>query len=69
MLRLPWWLSGKEFAYNAGDVGSIPWVGKILWQRECLPIPVFLLRKFHGQRSLEGYSPWGCTELDTTKVT
>ena len=21
------------------------------------------------QRSLEGYSPWGCKELDTTEVT
>ena len=26
--------------------------------------PVFLLGKFHGQRSLEGYSPWGCKESD-----
>ena len=25
--------------------------------------------KTHGQRSLVGYSPWGCTELDTTEVT
>ena len=23
----------------------------------------------HGQRSLVGYSPWGCKELDTTEVT
>ena len=23
--------------------------------------------KFHGQRSLVGYSPWGRKELDTTK--
>ena len=22
---------------------------------------------FHGQRSLVGYSPWGCKELDTTE--
>ena len=29
--------------------------------------PVFLLGKFHGQRSLEGYSPWGRRELDTTE--
>ena len=25
------------------------------------------LTKFHGQRSLRGYSPWGCKELDMTK--
>ena len=23
--------------------------------------------KIHGQRSLVGYSPWGCKELDTTE--
>ena len=22
--------------------------------------------EFHGQRSLAGYGPWSCTELDTT---
>ena len=30
-------------------------------------IPVFLPGKPHGQRSLVGYSPWGCKELDMTK--
>ena len=24
MQRIPWWLSGKEFACSAGDAGSIP---------------------------------------------
>jgi len=23
--------------------------------------------EFHGQRSLAGYSPWGCKESDTTE--
>ena len=27
------------------------------------------LGKPHGQRSLAGYSSWGCTELDMTEVT
>ena len=27
--------------------------------------PVFLPGEFHGQKSLEGYSPWGGTESDT----
>ena len=35
------------------------------WQ----PTPVFLPGESHGQRSLAGYSPWGCKELDTTEVT
>ena len=29
--------------------------------------PVFLPGEFHGQRSLVGYSPCGCKELDTTE--
>ena len=28
---------------------------------------IFLPGKAHGQRSLAGYSPWGCKELDTTE--
>ena len=38
----------------------IPWVGKIPWGREWPPTPIFLPGEFHGQRSIEGYSPWGC---------
>ena len=37
------------------------------WRRKWQPTPVFLPRKFHGQRSLVGYSPCGCKELDTTE--
>ena len=29
------------------------------WQ----PTPVFLPRESHGQRSLSGYSSWGCKSL------
>ena len=37
-----------------------PWVGKIPWRRKWQPAPLFLPGKFHGQRKLAGYSPWGC---------
>ena len=46
--------------------GSDPWVRKIPWRRKWQPTPVFLPRKFLGQRSLVGYSPWGHNESDTT---
>ena len=36
-------------------------------RREWLPTLVFLPGESHGQRSLAGYSPWGCRELDMTK--
>ena len=42
-------------------------VGKIPWRREWLPTPVFLLREFHGQRSLAGYNPWGRKGSDMTE--
>ena len=31
------------------------------------PTTVFLPGKFHGQKRLAGYSPWGYTELDTSE--
>ena len=37
------------------------------WRRRWHLTPVFLPGKSHGQRSLVGYSPWGCEELETTE--
>ena len=64
----PGGLDGKESACNAGDLGSVPglgrcpggWHGNAL-QYSCLENP-------HGQRSLAGYSPWGCRESNTTEL-
>ena len=39
---------------------------KITWRRKWEPSLVLLPGEFHGQRSLEGYSPWDCKESDTT---
>ena len=43
------------------------WVQKVPGSRKWQPTPVFLPGKFHGQKSLAGYSPWGLKELDTTE--
>ena len=40
---------------------------KIPWRRKWQPTPIYLPGKFHAQKSLVGYSPWGCTELDTNE--
>ena len=56
-------LDGKAFARSTFD----PWVGKIPWGRKWQPTPGLLPGKFHGLRSLVGYSPWGCRELDMTE--
>ena len=44
--------------------GFNPWVRMIPWRRKWQPTPVLLPGKFHGQRSLAGYSPRGHKELD-----
>ena len=43
------------------------WVTMIPWRRKWQPTPVFLPWKFHGQRSLVGWSPCGLKELGTTE--
>ena len=48
---------GKAYACNAGDLGLIPGSGRIPWRRQWQPTPVLLPGKFHGWRSLVGYSP------------
>ena len=58
-LGLPRWLSGKESTCQCRRCTLNPWVRKILWRRKWQPSPVFFPLKSHGQRSLEGYSPWG----------
>ena len=47
--------------------GFDPWVRKIPWKRKWQPTPVSLPGESRGQRSLEGYSPWGRKERDTTE--
>ena len=43
------------------------WVRKIPWRREWLLTPVFLPGEPQRQRSLVGYNPWVCKELDMTE--
>ena len=59
----------KNLPASAGHAtgACLIWVGKIPWTRKQQPTPVFSPGKFHGQRSLAGYSPWGHKESDTTE--
>ena len=74
-LRILFWTSlmaqgspdGKSLCQQCRRPYLDPWVGKIPWRRKRQPTPVFLPGKSHGQKSLVGYSPWGCKELDTTE--
>ena len=61
------WSGGKDSACQCQSCRFNPWVGKIPWRRAWQHALTFLLGKFHGRRSLAGYSPWGHKELDATK--
>ena len=69
-MGLPWWLSGKESACNAGHTSSIPGSqrsparghGNSL-QYSCWE------NTMDRERSLAGYSPPSCKELDVSQST
>ena len=65
-------LSGKEPACSAratGDMSLTPGSGRFPWREKWQPISVSLPGKSLGQRSLAGYSPWGCKTVRHDLVT
>ena len=61
---------GKESAYNTGDMGSIPGLGRSpggghsnMTTHSSIPA----WRIFMDSGHLEGYSSWSCKDLDTTE--
>ena len=60
----------KKLPANAGDTGdsgSVPGLGRSPVEGNAQPTLVFLPGKFHGQRSLVGYSPRGHKESNKTE--
>ena len=57
-MELPWWLSGKESAFQCRRHRFNPWVRKISWRRAWKSSLVFLPGESYGWRGLAGYSPW-----------
>ena len=57
----------KNLLANAGEVGVIPGSGRSPEEGSGNPHHYSCLGKPYGQRSLAGYSPWGCKESDTTE--
>ena len=68
-LGFPGGTGGKEPAAKGGDLGLIPWVGKIPLGRAWQPTLLFLPGEIHGQRSLGGYGPQGHQGSDMMEVT
>ena len=57
-------LAAKESACNAGDPSLIPGLGSSPGEGVGYPLQYSCLKNPRGQRSLEGYSPWGRKELN-----
>ena len=58
---------GKASAYNAGDLGLIPGLGRYTGEGNGSPLPVLLPGKSMDYRVV-GYSPWGHEESDMTEL-
>ena len=57
----------KESACNAGDLSSIPGLGRSPGEGKGYSLQYSCLKNPHRQRSLVGYSPCGRQELDMTE--
>ena len=66
-MGFPGGADGKESGCNAGDLGLIPGLGRSPGGGHGNPLQYSDLENPHGQRSLVGYSPWGCKESDMTE--
>ena len=67
LLGFPGSTGGKDSACNAGDLGSIPGLGRSPGEGHGSPLQYSGLENPCGQRSLLGYSQWGHKESDTTE--
>ena len=57
---------GKESTCNAGDLGTIPRLGRFPGGEHGNPLQYSCLKHPPGQRSMAGASPWGLKESNTT---
>ena len=67
-----WGFSGGSAVKNSPAIQAtrVESVGQMIpWRRKWQLTPAFLPEKSHGQRSLVGYSPWGCERVGHDLVT
>ena len=57
----------KESTCSVGDLNLIPGLGRSPREGHGNPLQYSCLENPHGQRSLMGYSLWGCKELGMTE--
>ena len=59
----------KNLPANAGDMGLIPGSGRFPGEGNGNPPQYSCLGESHGQRSLAGYSSWGCKRVEHNLAT
>ena len=59
--------AGKESACNSEDPSLIPGLGRSPRGGQGNALQYSCLENTYEQRSLAGYSPWGCKESDMTE--
>ena len=67
-LGFPCSSADKESTCNAGDLGSIPGLGRASGEQHGNPLQYSWLESPRGQGSLVGYSPWSRKESDRTEL-
>ena len=60
---LPRWLSGKESACQAGDVGSVPGLGGSPEERNGNPLQCSCLENPKDRWAWQAMNPWGCKSV------
>ena len=66
-LRFPGGLDGKESACNAGDLGSVPRLGRSSGERNGYPLQYSGLENSMDRGGWQATVPWGHKESDTTE--
>ena len=66
-MGFPGGLDSNEPASNAGDLGSIPGLGRSPGGGHGYPLQYSCLENPHEQKSLAGYSPWCRKDSDVTE--
>ena len=69
MLGFPGGSDSNESAYNAGDLDSVPGLGRSPGEGNGYPLPIFLPGEFHGQRSLGGLQSMGSQRVRLNGLT
>ena len=64
-LGFPGGSDGKQFTCSEGDLGSVPRLGRFPGGGYGNPVQYSCLENPHGQKTLDGYSPWVHKKSDT----